>query len=255
MKTLLHEMSWVEARKYFIQNDFAILPVGSTEQHGPHNPLGTDHLIARALAEEVAKLTKSICLPVIPFGVSPHHKQFWGTISINSTVFEEYVTQVLLSLKYHNIRKVVMVNGHGGNADALRKAARKMREKHEMFVSVFQWWPAAMKLQPNLFSSEERGHAAGEETSMNLALHPRLVNMKAAVNEKPKKPLAESCGIITWIFDTTDYTKSGVFGVAKSASIKRGKKDFEAVVQELVRHVNTLKKTKIEDLLAKNHVV
>ncbi|MEA2089832.1 MAG: creatininase family protein [Thermoproteota archaeon] len=254
MKTLLHEMSWVEAEKYFAKNDVAILPVGSTEQHGPHNPLGTDHLIAQAIAEEAAKRTNTVCLPVIPFGVSAHHRQFWGTIFIEPKVFGDYVMQVLLSLKYYGVRKVLVVNGHGGNAAALLQAARKMREQQGMFVSVFQWWPAAGKLLPNLFDSEERGHAAAEETSMNLALHPKLVNMKAAVDEKPRKPRVESEGVIGWIFDTADYTKSGVFGVASSASTEKGKKDFEAVVEQLVKHVNTMKKAKMKDLLPKNPV-
>jgi len=72
----LYELSWVEAKKYFQSKDIALLPVGSTEQHGPQNPLGTDHLIARSLAEEAAKRVKVTCLPVIPFGVSSHHRQF-----------------------------------------------------------------------------------------------------------------------------------------------------------------------------------
>jgi len=83
LKVLLHEMSWKEAKRYFAENDLAILPVGSNEQHGPPNPLGTDHLIAKGIAEEVAKRTRTACLQVIPFGVSPHHKQFWGTISVS----------------------------------------------------------------------------------------------------------------------------------------------------------------------------
>jgi creatinine amidohydrolase/Fe(II)-dependent formamide hydrolase-like protein len=78
LKVLLHEMTWPEAKEYFFKNDIVILPVGSNEQHGPANPLGTDHLIAKSIAEETAKRTGALCLQVIPFGVSSHHKQFWG---------------------------------------------------------------------------------------------------------------------------------------------------------------------------------
>ena len=88
MKILLHEMSWIEAKEYFTRNNVAILPVGSNEQHGPHNPLGTDHLIAKAIAEETAKQADVVCLQVIPFGVSSHHKQFWGTIFISPKAFK-----------------------------------------------------------------------------------------------------------------------------------------------------------------------
>lgn len=249
-KHLLQEMSWVEAKKYFTENDTVILPVGSTEQHGPQNPLGTDHLIARALAEETARRTGTLCLPVVPFGVSPHHRQFWGTISIKPEVFKEYVRHICLSLKYYGVKKVVVVNGHGGNASALLEMARELRELG-MFVSIFQWWPASGEFLPDIFSPEERGHAAAEETSMNLAVHPHLVNMEKALDEKPRKIPPETAGVVGWIFDTIDYTSSGVFGKASTASVEKGKKVFETVVDELARHVETLKGLKIEDLLPK----
>jgi len=118
LKVLLHEMSWTEAKEYFSKSDIAILPVGSTEQHGPANPLGTDHLVAKAIAEEAAKRTGVVCLPVVPFGVSAHHKQFWGTIYVSPRVFKEYVKEVCLALAYYGVHKIVIVNGHGGNFGA-----------------------------------------------------------------------------------------------------------------------------------------
>ena len=244
-------MSWVEAKKYFGENDTVILPVGSTEQHGPQNPLGTDHLIARALAEEAAKRTGTLCLPVVPFGVSPHHRQFWGTISIKPEVFKEYVRHVCLCLKYYGAKKVVVVNGHGGNASALSEMARELRERG-MFISVFQWWLASGELLPDIFSSEERRHASAEETSMNLAIHPHLVDMERALDEKPRESLAETIGLVRWVFDTIDYTSSGVFGKASTASVEKGKKVFEAIVNELAKHVKTVKGLKMEDLLPKS---
>jgi len=128
MKVLLHEMSWVEAKEYFEKNDIALLPVGSNEQHGPQNPLGTDHLIAKALAEETAKRTGVVCLPVIPFGVSSHHKQFWGTIHVSPKALKEYVKEVCLALNYYGVKKIVIVNGHGGNLNALAELSRELRE-------------------------------------------------------------------------------------------------------------------------------
>jgi creatinine amidohydrolase len=239
-------MSWTEAKEYFAKNDIAILPVGSNEQHGPANPLGTDHLIAKAIAEETAKRTGVLCLPVIPFGVSSHHKQFWGTIYISPMAFKKYVKEACLALAYYGIRKIVVVNGHGGNLAALREMARELRE-NGIFVSVFQWWPAASKLLPELFTLEERGHAGAEETSVNLALHPNLVNMGKTVDEAPHKNMLETDGI-TLPFGTVDETTSGVFGKQTTASAEKGKSVLEAVVNELVRHVDLLSKMKIEDL-------
>jgi creatinine amidohydrolase len=245
-------MSWVEAKKRFAHTDVVILPVGSNEQHGPANPLGTDHLIAKALAEEAAKRVDAICLPVIPFGVSSHHKQFWGTISISPRAFEEYTKDVCLSLNCYGVQKIVIVNGHGGNLDALMKLARELRERG-IFVSVFQWWSAAVKLLPELFKAEERRHAGAEETSVNLALHAHLVDMKKAVDEEPRMSALQAEGV-TLPLGTVDQTSSGVFGISTTASAKKGMKVFEAVVAELTRHVCALKKAKIEDLLLKPKV-
>jgi creatinine amidohydrolase len=249
---MLHEMSWVEAKKYFAKNDIVIIPVGSNEQHGPQNPLGTDHLIAKAIAEKTAKRTRVLCLQVIPFGVSAHHKQFWGTIYISPKAFKNYVKEVCLSLDYYGVRKIVIVNGHGGNRCALLDMARELRE-NGIFVSIFQWWEAAGKLLPGHFKSEEEGHAAAEETSVNLALHPQIVSMDKAVNEEPRKHAAEVEGVKLPL-DTVDETSSGVFGKSTTASAEKGKIVLEAVVSELVKHVNVLKKENIEDLMRKPKV-
>lgn len=249
MKVLLHEMSWTEAKEYFSKNDIAIVPVGSNEQHGPQNPLGTDHFIAKMLAEEAAKRAETLCLQVIPFGVSHHHKQFWGTIYVSPKTFKEYVKEVCLALHYYGVRKIVIVNGHGGNLNALTELARELRE-NGVFVSIFQWWPAATKLLPDVFKPEERSHAGAEETSMNLALYPNLVNMDRAVDEEIRKHMVETAGIVLPL-DTADVTHLGVFGKSTTASVEKGRKVFEAVVKELVKHVNLLKNARIEDLIAK----
>jgi len=133
--------------------------------------------------------------------------------------------------------------------DALMELARELREK-EVFVSVFQWWPVAGKLLPELFAPEERRHACAEETSVNLALHSDIVDMGKAVDEEPRKHMVQAEGV-TLPLDTADYTSSGVFGKSSTASAERGKKVFEVVVNELVRHVNMFKNAKIEDLMQK----
>jgi creatinine amidohydrolase len=245
-------MSWVEAKEHFAKSNIAILPVGSTEQHGPANPLGTDFLIAKAIAEEAAKRTRVLCLPTVPFGVSSHHKQFWGTIFISPRTFKKYVKETCLALGYYGVRKIVVINGHGGNLPALTELARELREEG-VFVSVFQWWPAAEKLLPKLFTPEERRHAGADETSMNLALHPNLVNMRRAVDTEVRQHALQVQGI-TLPLGTVDETGSGVFGKSTTAAAAKGSETFEAVVNEVVKHVNLLKKMKIEDLRLKPKV-
>jgi creatinine amidohydrolase len=252
LKTILHEMSWTDAKEYFRENDTVILPIGSTEQHGPANPLGTDSLIAKALAEETAKRTGVLCLPVVPFGVSSHHKQFWGTIFVSPRAFKEYVNEVCLSLRYYGVRKIMIVNGHGGNLAVLSELAKEMREEG-VFVSVFQWWPAAVKLLPDLFMPEERRHAGAEETSVNLFLYGHLVNMTRAVDTDVRTHELQLEGF-TLPLGTVDQTDSGVFGKSTMASAEKGREVFEAVVNELVKHVRLLKKARVEDLAERSKV-
>ncbi|MEM2521841.1 MAG: creatininase family protein [Candidatus Bathyarchaeia archaeon] len=252
MKVLLHEMTWVEAKEYFGRCDIAIIPVGSNEQHGPHNPLGTDHFIAKAIAEEAAKRTGVICLQVIPFGVSVHHKQFWGTIDIAPQTFKNYLRDVCLSLNYFGVKKIVIVNGHGGNLNALNELALELREKG-IFVTIFQWWSAVRKLLPDIFRPEERGHACAEETSVNLALHPSLVDMGKAVDEEPRRHAAEAKGV-SLPLGTADFTCYGVWGKSTTASAEKGRKVLEAVLEELVRHISRVKEAKSEDLALKPKV-
>ncbi len=245
-------MSWPEAKEYFAKSNVAILPVGSNEQHGPANPLGTDHMIAEGIAEETAKRTGSLCLQVIPFGVSPHHKQFWGTIFISPKAFKEYVKETCLSLNYYGVRRIVVVNGHGGNLSMLTDLARELRDEG-IFMSIFQWWHATGRLLPELFTSEERRHAGAEETSLNLALHGHLVNKGMLVDEQPRRHALQVEGM-TLPLSTVDETSSGVYGKESTASVEKGQKVFEAVVAELVKHVELLKKAKMEELLQKPKV-
>jgi len=244
-------LTWVKAKEQFKASDVAILPIGSTEQHGPQNPLGTDHLIARSLAEEAAKRTDVICLPIVPFGVSAHHMQFWGTVHVAPDVLKAYLKDVCLSLKHYGIRKIVVVNGHGGNTRTILELAREFR-RQGLFLSVFLWWEASRRILPRIFSESERGHAAAEETSVNIALHPHLVDRSKLVNEKPREPFAETSIGVSYGFDTADYSDSGVFGTSTTASLEKGIRVLEASVTELVKHIDALKKTKIDDLLPKS---
>lgn len=157
--------------------------------------------------------------------------------------------EVCLALNYYGVKKIVIVNGHGGNLHTLTDLAMELRDKG-IFLSIFQWWSAANKLLPELFRPEERSHACAEETSVILALHPHIVDMGKAVDEEPRRHVTEAEGV-TLPLGTADYASSGVWGKATTASAEKGKKVFEAVVNELVKHVNCLKNTKNEDLAIK----
>jgi creatinine amidohydrolase len=151
-----------------------------------------------------------------------------------------------VSLSYYGVRKILIINGHSGNLPALTELARELREEG-IFVSMFQWWSATTKLPPDLFMPEERRHAGAEETSVSLAVHVNLVNLSRAVDTEPRRQALQIDGM-TLPLSTVEETDLEVFGKSTTASVEKGEEVFQSIVSELVKHVNLLKKMKIEDL-------
>ncbi|PSP53226.1 creatininase, partial [Halobacteriales archaeon QH_3_68_24] len=106
-----------------VETDLAVLPVGSTEQHGPHAPLGTDALTAESVATAGVDAYDGevVVGPTIPVGVAEEHRQFAGTLWVSPDTFRDYVGETVAALASHGWDRVVVVNGHGGNVDALRE--------------------------------------------------------------------------------------------------------------------------------------
>src|SRR5688572_27292178 len=136
--TRLRELTWPEARSA-LPGRVVLLPVGSVEQHGRHMPLATDHITA----ERIALLTEArhdvILAPTLPYGISPHHRQFWGTIWLRSEVFRDSILDIARSLQTHGVERLVVVNGHGGNSATLAEVAQTLRQE-KLGVAVFDWW-------------------------------------------------------------------------------------------------------------------
>jgi len=250
----LAEISWSEALKLLEGTDVAILPVGSTEQHGPHNPLGTDHLVAARMAFEVGERTGVPVLPVVPVGVSEHHRQFPGTLWVSPTVFRAYVRAIALAAVSHGVRKFLVVNGHGGNTPALMEVAGELRSEHGVFAAVASAFPLI------------DGHAGEGETSVNLYFHGHLVKMERAVDTEQKDRLGslETAGFnmvgpARYAWDTLDLSETGVMGNAgatirsTTASEEKGGELVEPHIEALCELVERLKEADLDGLLPKPH--
>ena len=247
------ELSWVEAQKVLRAVDTVVLPVGSTEQHGPHCPLGTDHFTAEAVAVAVGERAGLPVLPVVAVGVSSHHRQFPGTLWAPPDVFRDYVKAIILSASSHGPRKFFIVNGHGGNTASLKEVAEELRSDDDIFVAIANAYP---KLD---------GHAGEDETSLIIHLRPELVDMKEAVDQKQSEALAgirmktQKVGPAEFGFDTIDLTPTGIFGAAgktieaTKATAKHGEELYEAHLEELCDFAEDLKKARLEELLPKPH--
>jgi mycofactocin system creatininase family protein len=144
-----------------------VIPVGSLEQHGPHLPLHTDTVIASTVAAKVADQLGGWCAPPVAYGSSGEHQSFPGTTSIGTAALETVLIELARSLRTW-ARRVLLVNGHGGNVEAVRTAvSRLVGEGHDI-----SWVPCA--------ASGMDAHAGRAETSLMLHLRPDWVRMELA---------------------------------------------------------------------------
>lgn len=165
-----------------IQNEepIVILPVGSTEQHGPHLPLNTDADLGFNVALELAKNSKRkiLVLPVIWVGYSPHHMDFHGTITLKSKTLKYIVEDIIESLISHQITKIVLLNSHGGNISLLKTVTDDIQVKYkEVSILYFTYWHLISEKIPQIRKSKLNGmaHACELETSLMYYFNKRVI--------------------------------------------------------------------------------
>ena len=227
-------MSWADARAALAQAKVALLPVGSTEQHGPHLPLGTDWMTAQEIAHRAAQAGPWLVLPTVPVGVSEHHRQFWGTLWVSPETLKAYVSELARALASHGLNRVVFVNGHGGNTPALEEAARKLRQEN-IFAYVYVWWRSIPEVVAEVLSPGGGGHAGEMEASVVWAIAPDLARKErfaeaaaGAASEWGKKVHAVEIG-----YDTRDFSQSGAVGDPRPAAPEKGEKVLRAAAEKL----------------------
>jgi creatinine amidohydrolase len=220
----LAEATWTDADA--ADADLAVLPVGSTEQHGPHAPLGTDFLTAEAVAEAGAERYESdagasvVVAPSIPVGVAEEHRQFTGTLWVSEDTFRDYVRETVESLQSHGWERVVVVNGHGGNVAALREVAARVTRHSEGYATVFTWFEA---VDP---ADVAMGHGGPLETSALRHLHPELVH-EDRVDEAAEGGAdgwGEWRGGVNLAHDSAEFSENGTVGDPREGDADLGKR-------------------------------
>ena len=145
-RLLLHEITRQETASR-ATNALVVLPVGATEQHGPHLPLGTDFLIVehitRAAAQEARRSIDVLVAPTLPFGSSHHHLPFGGTISLSTERYYGALIDMTESLIESGFRRVFILNGHGGNHEIIQLVARDLSLKHAVNLGAASYWDLA----------------------------------------------------------------------------------------------------------------
>ncbi len=254
----LADETWPELGSYFESESLAFVPLGSTEQHGPHLPEGTDHLIAEALAREAADRSGYLCTPTITIGVSPHHRQFHGTMWVDAPAFRDYVESLTRNLTYHGIDRVIYVNAHGGNVEHLREVGRRLRDAEEMYAIEWMWNESIPDLVEELFDVPGP-HGGPKETAMIQHIAPKLVREDRLAD-------ARDGGLVDWdretgrthgartFYDAIDNTANGVLGDQTDATAEKGEQLFEAASEQLVKLADWLASQEFAELMPEEHV-
>lgn len=223
---LLAEMTWEEVEPARM---LLAVPLGATEQHGPHLPLGTDTAIAAALAEGLAaRRADVIVAPTLPVGASGEHTGFPGTLSLDHESLELALVELVRSADAW--AGVVLVNWHGGNAEALAAATTRLEREGRSIV-----------VGPALVAGGHDVHAGRTETSLMLAIAPELVRSDRA-RAGDRRPLEEvmpelrSGGVGA-------VSPSGVLGDPAGASAAKGRVLLAALVDDLDARVQALRRT------------
>jgi creatinine amidohydrolase len=213
----------------------AILPIAATEQHGPHLPVGTDALIAEGMLTTVASMLPENldvrALPIQAVGKSNEHLYAVGTLTLPAHVAIEAWTELGLSVSRAGVRKLVIVNSHGGNEEMMGIVARELRVRAGMFVTKTSW--TRFGHPDGMFSELERRHGihGGEvETSLMLHFRPDLVDMASAENfsslaaeTDAKFDLIAPTGTHAFAWIARDLNEHGVVGDASVATPEKGR--------------------------------
>jgi creatinine amidohydrolase/Fe(II)-dependent formamide hydrolase-like protein/7-cyano-7-deazaguanine synthase in queuosine biosynthesis len=253
------QLTWLEARQRFEQVDIALLPVGSIEQHGPHLPLDTDAFDANYLALRVAEACsdpKPLVLPNISYGVAYHHEDFQGTVSISNETLSKLVYDIGISISRSGIKKLVIINGHGGNSPSLNYAAQMINRDAHIFVCVDTGETSDVDVY-SLVETPNDVHAGEIETSTALAVRPHLVNMDLARREVPEfssryLDFTSKRGV-SWYAYTRKISQSGVMGDPTKASVEKGNKIWEMMITHLVALIEDLKSMTLEEIHHRNY--
>lgn len=254
----LAEQAWPDLAAYFESESLALVPVGSTEQHGPHLPLATDAIIAEGFAHEVARRTGFLCTPTIDVGVSPHHRQFHGTMWADAPAFRTYVESITSNLTDHGIDRVIYVNAHGGNVDHLREVGRHLRDRGELYA--IEWmWNESIPAEIDEAFDRPGPHGGPKETALiwHLAGEHLHEDRLTAARDGGLPEYDELTGRrhgARLFYDTIDNSDNGVFGDQTEATPDIGAELFEAATTQLVQLAEWLAEQDFADLMPDDHV-
>jgi len=240
---LLANISSPKIKEYLEKKQSIILPIGSTEQHGPVPILGIDHITATGIAYAVAMVTQTLCAPPLNYGMAMHHLGFAGTMALRPTTYINIIIDLVRSLQRHGFKHIIIINGHGGNKGPFMNAIAEVGDEFkDLEFSFFNWW-VMPGLENNIikkyFGEKEGYHATPTEVSVTMALVPNSMSMPDSYTCPQQKVSNENIG---WVIPGKfrEYYPDGVMKADFSLSSSEiGLEALEYAIEEIALNVTT----------------
>jgi creatinine amidohydrolase len=248
---LLQNVRWTDLKD--IAGRLFVVPLGSVEQHGHHLPLFTDSYIVSEVARRVeAALSEEIVLlPTQWLGHSPHHRHF-GSVSLDFFPYVQMISGICRSLVGMGARKILLLNGHGGNDIPCKAAQRELKSEFadlkDLYIVYATYWNLAAVPFNEIRESVEggMGHACEMETSIMLAAHPELVDMSKAKTDGPGAHMGYRPTDMlhplpfTLISEFNEISESGVIGMPELATAEKGERLLRAAEGAVIQMIKEM---------------
>lgn len=254
MKVFLSEFTWPEIHNRLQQGRCtALILLGSTENHGPHAPLGTDTFIAEGIGRRLAPLIDAVALPALPFGYCPQHQDFSGSISISNRTIATLLGEIAANLAYSGFQELVFLSGHGGNNLAIDLAIADIKQADNRLnciharmlpIQTSDWFRDEVQEQLGQELTRVWGaHGGEQETSAVLALRPELVDLDQAPPEPDMTHYLQKTrdpAVTAPDFDLIAHTPYGSWGDASFATAVQGEAFMEHMAAVLAERIMPL---------------
>jgi len=242
---LLQHQTWQEVEAYLERSKAIILPIGSTEQHGPNGLIGTDAICAEVIARGVGEAASAMVGPTIGVGIAVHHMGFAGSMTVRPSTLIAIMQDYVLSLARHGFRQFFFINGHGGNIATVQAGFSEIYAafegafgvrpdgelgRQELKCRLANWWDGKVmhSLGKEVFGDDEGSHATASEVAVTQYILPETI--KQAQLDPPRAPTGRFHG-------PADYRRRFPDGRIGSnpglATPEKGKRFYDAAIPEL----------------------
>lgn len=264
-------LSYVDIEEYLKTKDTILVPMASTEQHGPHLPLYTDTITAVEISERISEHIGVLHTPPLWAGYSPQHMygvgQGRGTITLRASTLLNLMNDVARSLIHHGFNRVIFINGHGSNTKVVDPVLRKLRYETGALISFVKpfmerYTGILEGLMENPPEETPGWHSSELETSQDMAWNPDLVRMERAVDTRAHTPAFlpeafkkndgmpdtefEGYQYFTFPMDHHEFVENGIIGNPMRATAEKGEEAFRRYSEHVARGILELQKVPVE---------